>query len=411
MSSYRSIELGFEDLLDETSDAFEDPDVELAEQTLALDDEDDADAEDEVDDDLEDARVDELLAELDAEEAVEEFGAELPGRHRMVSRMRSRLHDASTESGQAWSEGHRAGYLQAMRDQGVVGRKAEEAYGAVMPAVTRAVKSTVRAVSPHVKGLVQDGVAMVANELQQFLSEPVTDALPPVYMADEECLDVEGDDLLESECVAGLRVQDRYGSTTKYGFVGGHPRKSEREAAHRALARSGQKIQATPRKRGESKPFIEDADAEPMLYAGGVVLDPVLGELAVVPCPSCSRVSEEMARFGSDHTCIVCEDYGAVLVPVADLDDWYGSASYGIAPLLIAAGKLGWNLGKKHLYPAAKRAVQKWKQDAAEADAAVEEGSAEDFSDDVDASLDGAVDVAEGPSAPVSTAVRVLLPE
>jgi hypothetical protein len=367
----------------------------------------DDDADEEVEDDLEEQAVDDLLADAEADEVVEEFGG---GRRRMASRMRHQIKENSTDVGRAWDEGHKAGYLQALRDVGMAPQRARDAYGSI-GAVKRAVRSAASATGHVLKGFAEGAEQAIAGQVDQFLSPPVTDALPPVYVADDECLDFEGDELLEDECMGGLRTQDTYGCQAKYGFVGGHPRKAQREAAQKALARSGKTISSTKRS-GQKTPFIEDPEAEPVLYGSGVMVDPIHGELCAVPCPSCSGLAEDAARYGADTDCVVCEGFGAILVPSSDVDDWFGAASYGIAPLVLAAGKGAWMLSKKHLFPAAKKAVQRWLSNSAESAAVEASVDFEAVSPEEDPIVDdeGISDVPV--QDPVSgPAVRVLLPE
>lgn len=417
-SASHSIDLSLEDVQDDLLDFSDEPDVALDFLIEDLDEAADDEEDDELEDDLEDDEVDDLISDVDADQAVEEdesFGDEGPGRRRMALRMRRKLQQGSTDSSCAFMDGHKSGYLQALRDHGVPARKAADVYGAMMPETKKVVRSSARAVGHALKGIVQGAAEVAEGQFNQFLATPVTDALPPTYVADEECFDDEGDELLEEECMGGLRTQDRYGSAAKYGFVGSHPRKAEREAAKKALERSGKKL-SSPRRHGNKVPFVEDRESDPMLYSDGTIVDQIYGEMVAVPCPSCSGLGEDAARYGADTECVVCERFGVVLVPSGDVDDWFGSTTYGILPLLIMAGKGAWKLGKKHLFPAAKKAAQKWLQNSADAQAATADEASPEAGD-----IQGAVDeadligVSEGVEPDLtgskSEAIRVLIPE
>jgi len=112
-------------------------------------------------------------------------------------------------------------------------------------------------------------------------------------------------------------------------------------------------------------PFVEDPEAAPKLYSTGRIVDAVYGEMSLVPCPSCSRIPEKFAGMGKAENCLVCTQYGAILIPKSDISHYVASTSYGILPLLVAAvssatPKIMEQASKGKLFPKAMAKLKTW---------------------------------------------------
>jgi hypothetical protein len=254
-------------------------------------------------------------------------------------------------------------------------------------------------------GLPTAADAALADEVPSVDVEAVADAseLPPVYVAEEDPSAVEGESaggsLEDVEAFGGLSSCDRFGATAEYGFVKGQRRSPARTAASRAL-RIAERRMATARP-GRPAMFVEDNDAEPVMYGDGAVYDAVYGRMCPVPCPSCSSLSERAAYGGASTECLVCSSFGAVLVPDGDLPN-YQAGRYGFlfVPFLAAGAALSTPKGQAWAKKTAKKAaslfpeskkklskVEKQKKNDKAAELEAAKATEDGPTDDIDAEL------------------------
>jgi len=158
--------------------------------------------------------------------------------------------------------------------------------------------------------------------------------LPPVYVADTKGFE---EDLAQTHGTSShgaMPIEERFGATAQVGFVGGQARRGAQVAAERAVQYGAMKMAATRPTAGSV--FVEDGGARPLLFSDGTLWESVYGRLVACPCPSCAPVHFGALTAGSDIGCLVCDDYGAILVPETDLES-YAGIRYGILLPLIAA--------------------------------------------------------------------------
>lgn len=163
---------------------------------------------------------------------------------------------------------------------------------------------------------------------------PVADrnTLPPVYVVDK-VLATEAKNAPSVTSPATVSPTTRFGASFHEGSV--RPRSgNDREAILRARFGSAKELrEAVP---GPSSPLVEDGGASPLLLSDGTISDPVHGRLSLLSCFSCSGLPA--ARYGaSGNGCVVCDDYGAILVPASDLPTVAGTTRYGFIAALISA--------------------------------------------------------------------------
>jgi hypothetical protein len=365
---------------------------EESEESFLFDTIDDLlDENEEEDEDADGSRLQELLTAKDTEPE-----APSTGRRAMASRVRKARKGPSEE---AFGRGYAHGYVHAMKDHGAGPEVLQEAYGRIWTEVQGAARGVTSLAAEASKGFLggqplsgvaaeawsaatgsaspkafahQAGVA-ARQQFSNYLSpaavaentsvdDTVVEAdalsLPPVYVADEEGFEEDlGEDVATVEFGGTLRIQDRFGAVCRYGFVGSQPRRSARQAAHRAVL-VGQKEIFSP-SRALPSPFVEDPNADPVLFSDGRIVDAVYGALVPVPCPSCTRLQDRQARHRNDpdHTCLVCGQYGAILVPKGDVSSFVAGTSYGLLPLVTFAAKA---LTSKALFPEGGKKVFAW---------------------------------------------------
>jgi hypothetical protein len=375
------------------------PDIEDSMELRA-----DAMMEQEVDDLAIEKELAELLGEESLMDEVDDMfddEAELArGRVAMANRARAALDGPSSSS---FNAGVSFGYLQALRDMGVHDSVVNEQYGGLFSFLKkdperRALRQERRAAGGGLGGLLRaatqgftggktlselageagSGVreSFVAEERlgpkvatipskSEAPSEPAgveadAESLPPIYVEDEQGFDEEFDeqsDMLEDDDITfGLTCEDRYGQSCKYGMVEEQPRDAARKAARRAVKRSIRRMSKSKRK--SPKPFVEDPNARPMLFSDGRIWDSVYGAMNTVPCPSCTRLHPSAVRNGGHKSCVVCEGYGAVIVPESDVDTFLSSPSYGLIPLLLLAGKVAAKAAPAMATPEGQSAVK-----------------------------------------------------
>lgn len=87
-------------------------------------------------------------------------------------------------------------------------------------------------------------------------------------------------------------------------------------------------------------PFVEDSGATPVLLSDGAIIEPFYGGLQVCPCPSCCSLPKD--SYGSTgNGCVVCSDYGAILIPEKDVHSYFAPESYGfVAALMNVVGPI-----------------------------------------------------------------------
>jgi hypothetical protein len=189
--------------------------------------------------------------------------------------------------------------------------------------------------------------------------EADSSTLPPVYVEDEAGFEEDAEDL-DIESFGSVPVEDRFGAVCRYGFVGGQPRRGARKAAHRSVLDAKTTL-GSVKPGGRPAPFVEDPNARPVLYSDGKIVEPVYGALCPVPCPSCTRTTDADAAKGASQTCVVCEQYGVILVPKDDIRTYVSSPHYGFLPLLTLAARPIVNAAVKgKLFPRAWENVKAW---------------------------------------------------
>jgi hypothetical protein len=161
--------------------------------------------------------------------------------------------------------------------------------------------------------------------------------LPPVYVEDQELIDnaVEQESFGEATIAeAGIvEIQDSFGTSAIYGLVSRMPRKRSSDAAEKALKNGAYLAQHADAEK--SGGFVEDEKAQPYLLSSGHVIEPVYGELAAIPCPSCAQMSHSAAYSGHGDDCVVCEGFGAVLVPKEEVGGFLGMREAMVGEALV----------------------------------------------------------------------------
>lgn len=181
-------------------------------------------------------------------------------------------------------------------------------------------------------------------------------SLPPVYVSDP-VLAAEAKVAPTVQSTAVLSPTTKFGASFQEGSV--KPRRGrEREAITRARLESEKELRGS--EPHPPTPLVEDAGAAPALLDDGNVVEPCHGRLVIVSCMSCSRRPAD--RYGSSgNGCLVCDDYGAILVPASDLPSYAGTERFGfvaallgaLAPLAAPAAQLaGGAVGQRKQYAA-----------------------------------------------------------
>jgi len=161
--------------------------------------------------------------------------------------------------------------------------------------------------------------------------------MPPVYVEDQELLDhaVEEESVGEATIIeAGtVEIQDTFGTSAIYGLVSRMPRNRSGEAAEKALKNGAYLAQHADAEK--SGGFVEDAKAQPYLLSSGHIIEPVYGELGAIPCPSCAQLSHSAAYSGHGEDCVVCEGFGAVLIPKEEIGAFLGAREATVGEALV----------------------------------------------------------------------------
>lgn len=179
--------------------------------------------------------------------------------------------------------------------------------------------------NPWLKTPVAEPVA--APPPQQVVADRQT--LPPVYVADPSL----AARATASPSVASPAVMI---PTSKFGasYVHGSEKQRDlegRSAAVRARLQGSSELRSSPV--GDPVPMVEDATAHPVMTKDGEVVEPIHGRLVMVSCFSCCR--KPVSYGSSGNGCVVCDDYGAILVPSSDLSSVAGTESFGFIAALL----------------------------------------------------------------------------
>jgi len=361
-----------------------------------------------IDSEIEDDILEDEISSIE-DELIDDEVDDLPlGRVTMAHKARQSMALPGRES---YGTGFMCGYMQALKDMGTDKAVMEEAYGGLMKwlgkGIGKGVKGIGRLAGTIGKGFLgETRVADVAHDAGVQLRESLeagAETLPPVYVEDEEGVEEVSldDDGFEDDVDYELDIEEEFGAVAKHGVVGGQVRRKAREAAHRAVLRGRHAIGKS--KKGTPRPFLEDPGATPVMTAGGGISEPIYGELTMVPCPSCTRTQTRYAGMGAAEDCVVCEQYGVVLVPKLDLNDFMAGERYGIASLVIPAVSMAARaIGKGKLFPKAREKLEAWLEEQAQ----LKTDENEDYDED-DEALHAGIDDEED----LYGAVRCLVPQ
>lgn len=170
------------------------------------------------------------------------------------------------------------------------------------------------------------------------------ESLPPVYVADP-ALAQQALSAPSVESTSKLVPATQFGASFQRGSVSIR-RGKEKEAAVRAQLSGSKSLKDSPVE--PPLPFVEDGTATPLLLSDGSLIEPVHGKMSLVPCPSCCRLSG--TSYGaSGNGCLVCDDFGAVILPSEDVPVYVSSDGFGfigallttLAPLAAQGAQLG----------------------------------------------------------------------
>lgn len=305
----------------------------------------------EIESQAQDLAIQQELEDVAAEEAAQQVLVQdvmgSTGRRLTAQRARTALQSPGKDSFQT---GYGAGYVAALRDLGIDEQQIKEQFGifkilgAAMKGALGGAKLTDVA---QALGAGARERALASMESGEEAEEGPKDSvqsdrstLPPVYVADEIGFEEDADRSMPNgkEAITGLKAEERFGAVCGYGLVQGQARTTGRKAAHRAVTRATNRLAKI--QPGRAEPLVEDPTAKPVLYASGRVIDPVYGELTAVPCPSCTRTQRKSAAYGAAQQCVVCEGYGALLLPSEDLPAYHGGHRYGFFMALTPLIKL-----------------------------------------------------------------------
>ncbi len=226
--------------------------------------------------------------------------------------------------------------LQAERAREEMGRFAP--LSGIGKAITSTVSSAAGLAANAGQGLMASGFNPWAPQPQVVLDQSapsvVSDrqSLPPVYVADPS-LAAQAQSSPSISSQAEMRPTTAFGASFQRGSVS--PRDSVgREAIVRARLEGAKELRETAT--SGSSPLVEDATAEPVLLSDGRIVEPVHGKLSMVSCFSCSRLPP--SRYGATgNGCVVCDDYGAILVPSSDIPAVAGTERFGFVAALLGA--------------------------------------------------------------------------
>jgi len=351
---------------------------------------------DDVMDDEDDEEESELFGEIeqalleDDEDPI--FGVVSFGRVAMANRVRDAKQGALTKN-EGYNEGYRRGVIDALQYAGVSERQAEEAYSGLFTAIGKGIfalgKHVVVPALSGASGLGQDAnVSDLAYRAgsgvregvsgDEDLDDPILgDGMqaPPVYVADdlgahEGALAASAELGADLDNFDGLKGTSRFSAAVRedYGFIGRQPWSQAKRAADRALSAGREALVKSPA--GDSVSMVRDPGANPVVYGSGRVVDEIHGALCAVPCPSCSHVQYGAMAKGAGKSCLVCDGYGAILVPEGDLPEYKGCVAYGAVfiPLLISAATSAAGSGAKKagLFPDASKRFSEWKTEKTE---------------------------------------------
>lgn len=155
-------------------------------------------------------------------------------------------------------------------------------------------------------------------------------SLPPVYVSDP----VTADQIAVHTPPQTLKTESHFGASADRGIVGCQIRPRAKKAARNAVFRGAQAMSSAPFH--PPQPLVEDPSAHPVLFSDGRVVDSMHGELSTLPCPSCARVHSKSVFGATSDDCPVCDGFGAILVPDADVPSYAGCSHYGFVQFLIA---------------------------------------------------------------------------
>lgn len=333
------------------------------------------------DDDDDDEDILHLMMEEDEDEVPEtaSSAARIPaGRVEMAQRVRRTLYGIASPA-ESHETGFFAGYLACAKDAGLLDESSErEAYGGVLKWITRGLGGAAKIALAGGQGFLGDqkledvardvgagvrgglgvprqgagrdvGEALVqAASKGAFSAEPAASSaasveatkeeLPPVYVADSEGAEeylISADDAgYDPDLSMPFDVEEQFGATSRVGLVDRMRRERSRSAVSSAMAKGARRLSRS--ERSAPRVFVRDRGADPLLYRGGEVREPVYGALQLVPCPSCARVKTEVVYGGSVSQCLACDSFGAILVPDDDVES-YAGISYGAVLLSLLA--------------------------------------------------------------------------
>lgn len=377
---------------------------------------------------------DAMLEEIELELALgddEAFGADeaehdsvdvdvQPSRVDRAARTR-RVLMGSADNEEAVAFGYDQGYLQALRDTGQVSQEqfgvgfwalvgkgaAGLARGAVMQGrdPSEAGESGGRGFIESFResaGIKEPLGKRVGSRLGSWLkarredgameasAELGPDELPPVFVADDDEVELLVDDDSAEVSDEAFGVCDRFGSSWS-GTQEAFGRLACRSASSKASRYGAARLQRAAPARESA--FVQDVRATPVMFSDGKVYEPVYGRMHPVPCPSCTQAHDTSG-------CTICEEFGAILVPDSDVDSFVSSKSYYglIIPLAIGlgagAGLLASNKKVQKRVAAAAQALKKGKKAKKRRGKAKKPGSAEiPMAPDLDALEEGDFDI------------------
>lgn len=174
-----------------------------------------------------------------------------------------------------------------------------------------------------------------------MITDMPVEEMPPTYVADDETPAESVSELEEVD----LDMEESFGATCVGGFVSRAPGPKSRKAVVNSLWRASKGIETAPY--GAARTFVEDPSSQPVLLEDGRILDEVYGQMCPVPCPSCARMSRATSFGAVARDCAVCDGFGALLIPEAEVPSFVSTEQYGWVPFLLPLVAGGVDLATK----------------------------------------------------------------